>query len=55
MRAAIRQCHGWSLPYRFALNGEQDFADAGIANEELSSRLEMMSHYLAAYASTLRD
>lgn len=54
MRTAIRQCYGWSLPYGFAINGDLDFADGRIANEELSRRLEMMSRDLVVYAGMLR-
>ena len=32
MKTAIRQCYEWSLPYGFAISGDQDFADGRIAN-----------------------
>lgn len=54
MRTAIRQCYGWSLPDGFAINGDQDFADGRIANEELSKGLVMMSRDLVVYAGMLR-
>ena len=32
MKTAIQQCYEWSLPYGFAISGDQDFADGRIAN-----------------------
>ena len=55
MRTAVHQCYGWSLPYGFAINGDLNFADSRIANEELSRRREMMSRDLVVYAGMLRD
>lgn len=54
MRTVVRQCYGWSMPYGFSINGEQDFANSQIVNAELSKRLEMMSRDLVVYGRLLR-
>ena len=55
MRTAVRQCYGWSLPYRISTNGPQDFTGQETVNTKLSSRLRMMTRDLVVYGRLVRD
>jgi FMN reductase len=55
MRTVVRQCYGWSMPYGVALNGEQDFVDGQLVNEEVSRRIEMMARDIVAYSRVIRQ
>jgi len=55
MRTAVRQCYGWSMPYRVSINGPQDFSGHETVNARLSSRLQMMTRDLVVYGKIIRD
>lgn len=56
MRTAVRQCSGWSMPYGISINGEVDFDENGnIINNDLNSRLEMLSRDLTVYGKLIRE
>lgn len=56
MRTTVRQCYGWSMPYGISIHGDHDFDQTGhIANNSLSSRLEMLARDLVVYGKLLRD
>jgi NAD(P)H-dependent FMN reductase len=55
MRTAVRQCYGWSLPYGIAVNGEEDFNEAGeIVSSLLTKRLRMLARDLIVYGELIR-
>ena len=54
MRTAVRQCYGWSMPYGFSINGEEDFENGQIKNPQLQSRLEMLFRDLTIYGELIR-
>jgi FMN reductase len=55
-RTAMRQCYGWSMPYRVSVNWDQDFdANGDIRNLRLAQRLEMLARDLVIYGKLIRE
>lgn len=55
MHTAIRQCHGWSLPYGVAAH-DDDFDRSGVLkNPRLAARLEMLGRDVAVYGALIRS
>ena len=55
MRTVMRQCYAWSMPYGVSVNGEQDFANGGLVNTEVSMRLGMMARDLVVYSRLIKE
>ena len=56
MRTAVRQCHGWSLPYGTSVNGSEDFNEEGeVINNLLNKRLKMLARDLVVYSKLIRE
>jgi len=56
MRTAVRQCHGWSMPYGISVNSDQDFDKQGnITNENILSSIETLGRDLTAYGSLITE
>lgn len=55
MRTAVRQCHGWSLPYGVSVS-EVDFDQAGgITRPQTERRMRMTARDLVVYGAILRE
>ena len=54
MRTAVRQCYGWSMPYGVSINGDEDFENGEIKNDQLKARLTMLSRDLTVYGESIR-
>ena len=56
MRAAVRQCYGWSLPYGVSVHGDEDFNRFGsVSNPRLASRFRMVARDLVVYGAMIRS
>jgi FMN reductase len=55
MRTAVRQRYGWSLAYRVAIHGEDDFDRSGaVINPRLASRRRMAARDFVVYGAMVR-
>jgi NAD(P)H-dependent FMN reductase len=55
MQAAVRQCHGWCLPYAVSAH-DDDFDHSGIVkNPRLAARLEMLARDVRVYGALIRS